>query len=147
MNFSKKYLLEWTTSEDVEKNLKDGLAKSYKTMWVNIFFGVLSLVHGLIVGNILYLVLSLIWIVGPFISWYISKDIKEAKPIDKIENEDKDFLINVSKKTWSYFKDNMNEENNFLPPDNYQEDRTPKIARENIYNKYWTRLFIYNFCI
>ena len=36
--------------------------------------------------------------------------------------------MEVARKTWSFFEDNINEENNFLPPDNYQEDRKEKIA-------------------
>ena len=129
MNFSKKYLLEWTTSEDVQKSFKNSFYSSYKSMWVNVLFGVLAFVYGLSVGNIIYSVLSIIWLVGPLISFYISKDIKSIKPIDKIENEDKKYLKDISKKTWNYFKNNMNEENNFLPPDNYQEDRNPKVAK------------------
>ena len=37
-------------------------------------------------------------------------------------------MLNIGKKTWQFFEDNINELNNFLPPDNYQEDRKEKIA-------------------
>ena len=40
-----------------------------------------------------------------------------------------DYLLETGKKIWNFFDDTMNEENNFLPPDNYQEDRKEVIAK------------------
>ena len=36
MKFSKKKLLEWTTSEEAEKASKDDVLSYYKTMWINV---------------------------------------------------------------------------------------------------------------
>ena len=40
----------------------------------------------------------------------------------------KKYLLNVGYKTWLYFKENLTEKDHFLPPDNYQEDRKPKLV-------------------
>ena len=44
--------------------------------------------------------------------------------------------MGVAAKTWKYFADFMNEESNYLAPDNYQEDRaeqvTPRTSSTNI---------------
>ena len=40
----------------------------------------------------------------------------------KLKEEEKIFLRKLSRKTWAYFEDFVNDENNWLGPDNYQED-------------------------
>ena len=42
--------------------------------------------------------------------------------------QEKEYILEIGKKTWSYFEHYLIEENNYLPPDNYQEDRTNKIV-------------------
>ena len=94
----------------------------------NLIFGIWSFIYGIYISNIFGVILSVLWILAPSIAWYISKDIKKVNPLDKISKEDKEYLLEIAKKTWQYFKDNINEKNNYLPPDNYQEDRQNKIA-------------------
>lgn len=136
MNISKKHLLEWITAEQAEKQAKTDLISYYKFMYVNLVFGIWNLVFGIITNKFLIALLGILWIFAPIIVWYISKDVKKEKPIEKITKQDEDYLKEIGKKIWQYFKDNINEENNFMPPDNYQEDRKNKIARKNINNKY-----------
>ena len=62
------------------------------------------------------------------IAWYISQEEKEIKPVEMLQKNDVEYYKEIARKTWNFFKDNINEENNFLPPDNYQEDRKEKIA-------------------
>lgn len=52
----------------------------------------------------------------------------EENKYEELSNEEKKYILNLGEKTWNYFKEFMNEENNFLPPDNYQEDRRNKIV-------------------
>ena len=53
-----------------------------------------------------------------------------------ISEKDKKYIIEAANKTWMYFKDFMNEDSNYLAPDNYQEDRkekvTPRTSSTNI---------------
>ena len=138
MNISKKHLLEWLTAEQAEQQAKEDLLTYYKFMYANLVFGIWNLVFGIITNRFLIAALGVLWLFAPIIAWYISKDIKTKKALDKISKQDREYLLNIGKKTWEYFKDNINEENNFLPPDNYQEDRKSKIARKNINYKYWS---------
>ena len=128
INVSKKHLLEWMTADEAEKNSKNDLLSYYKFMVINLIVGVFSIIFGTALKNVMLVLLGTIWCLAPFVSWYISRPIKDVKSIDKISKNDKEYLIDIGKKTWIYFKENMNEENNFLPPDNFQEDRLPKIA-------------------
>ncbi len=128
MKVSKKHLLEWLTAEQAEKQAKTDLVSYYKFMWANLVFGILSLAFGIVTNQILLIIVGALLGVAPIFAWYISKDIKKVLAIEKVSEEDKQYLIEIGKKTWQYFKDNIDEENNYLAPDNYQEDRINKVA-------------------
>ena len=83
---------------------------------------------GILINNIIIIVFSVLFAIGPYLAWYISKEEKEKTAVEQIDEEDKKYILEVGKRTWYFFKNNINEENNFLPPDNYQEDRKEKIA-------------------
>ena len=68
-------------------------------------------------------IIGVLWIISPVIAWYISIDKVNKKLVSE---EDRRYLTDVAKKTWSFFEDYINEENNYLMIDNYQEDRTQK---------------------
>jgi len=127
---SKKHMLEWVTSEDAEKMSKTDLRSYYKNMCANVIVGVIGIIlsYSVLTGivAIITFVLSIIWLLAPIFMWYISKDIKAKKAIDELSEGEKEYVYEIGKKTWKYFKDALDEENNYLPPDNYQEDRKPK---------------------
>lgn len=129
MKISKMNLLEWTTSEEAEKQAKTDFVSYYKLMYINLVFGVLSFVFGIFANEIAGLILGIIWLTAPGIAWYISKDIKKELAKEKISKAEKEYILEIGKKTWKYFEEYINEENNFLPPDNYQEERKNKIAQ------------------
>ena len=132
---SKKHLLEWTTAEEAEKSAKTKLKSYYQNMGANAVLGILGIIYFIIknldsvVNNEIYLILiiSILWLIAPYIMFQISKPLK-AKELE-IEQADKDYLLEIAKRTWMFFKENLNEQNNFLPPDNYQEDRKPKLIK------------------
>ena len=128
MKISKMNLLEWLTADEAEKQAKTDLISYYKFMFANIVFGILFLVFGLFTRQISAVIVGIIWGLAPVFAWYISKDIKQEKAIDKVSKKDKEYILEIGKKTWQYFKEYINEDNNFLPPDNYQEGRRNKIA-------------------
>ena len=120
MTISKKHLLEWMTSEEAEKNLTDSILNYYKMMSFNIIFAVTII---LICKSLFSIILACFWIIAPIIMYNISKEIKETKPKDKLNKEEIVYITDVAKRTFNYFYDNLNENNNYLIPDNYQEDR------------------------
>ena len=129
---TKKHLLEWMTAEDAEKNAKKDLFSYYKNMISNVILGVLTLAMLFILplkfSNIFILLFGLLWIITPVVMWQISKEYKVTPQLEKLSDADKEYLLNLGKKTWQYFKEFINGKSNFLPPDNYQEDRKPKLV-------------------
>ena len=133
MFVSKKHLLEWTTSEDAEKQAKKDIISYYKKMYPNVFFSLITITFTLFLNqnSIFYFVLyiiAIIWLISPFVFYYISKEENKKDVKDEINNNDKEYVYEIGKRTWQYFKDSINKENNYLPPDNYQEDRKNKFV-------------------
>ena len=126
---SKEHLLEWLTAEEAEKQARTDIVSYYKFMWANILFGILILCIGIFTNQVIEIILGIIWILGPFEAYWLSKDTKKIVAVEKISKQDKDYLLEIGQKIWNFFNDIMNEENNFLPPDNYQEDRKEIIAK------------------
>jgi len=122
---SKKSFLEWMTAEEAEKQAKNDLKSYYKQMFANIILGIIAFVYG-ITTNKIWLILSLLWLITPIFVWHISKEIKDKK--EKLDDKDKKYILDIANETWNYFKDYLNEENNYLIPDNYQEDRKQVIV-------------------
>jgi len=127
-NISHKNMLEWTTSEEAEKLAKTDLSSYYKTMWINVISGILLLGIGLTQTNLLDVVIGGIWIITPFVMYYISKEIKSKTLIETLSLNEADYVLEIAKKTWGYFEEYLNEKYNYLIPDNYQEGRNPKIV-------------------
>ncbi|MGN1299533.1 MAG: GH36-type glycosyl hydrolase domain-containing protein [Candidatus Scatovivens sp.] len=115
----KKRLLQWTTSEDSEKNSKTGIVSYYKEMFINVIFGMFLVVY----PNILINILGVFWIIAPYIMYKFSVERKIHEPLN---NEEKKLLLEIGKRTWDFFADSVNEENHYLIPDNYQEERLNK---------------------
>ena len=131
MTVSKKNFLEWMTAEEAEKNAKKDVKSYYKNMMANVVLGILGYVLLFFVDqnwcNIFIFLISSLWLIAPLIFCYISKEIKVPNKLDELTDEEKNYLLEVGKRTWQYFKENMTEKTHFLPPDNYQEDRIPVV--------------------
>ena len=123
-----KHLLEWTTSEEAEKQAKSDLATYYNQMAVNVLAGIVTIGLGLLKGNPFAILLGLWWSVTPIVMWYISKEIEKEKAIEKLEDAEKEYVLEIGKRTWNFFETYLTEENNYLIPDNYQEDRKQKVV-------------------
>jgi cellobiose phosphorylase len=126
--FSHKYLLQWQTSEDADRTARNSLASFYASMW---FSPAIAIVCGILLGTynpiLLYtLPFLVVWILAPYIAWYISRPIKEKTP--ELSQEQKLLLHRISRKTWYFFETFVNEKENWLPPDNFQEIPEPTIA-------------------
>ena len=129
---SKKNLLEWTTAEEAENSKKNGLQSYYISMAPNlvlalIILGISPYIHNIFINGLI-LFLAIIWLVAPLIMWYISKDIEDGRKAEKLTEEEKEFVMDIAQKTWNFFRENLTEKNNYLPPDNFQEDRVPKLV-------------------
>ena len=129
---SHKKLLEWMTSEEAEKQAKNDVMSYIKQMWFNIALGIVTI--GLALTNkgfgdfIIETIWGILWILTPFIMWYISKEKKEVTAIETLDKTEIEYVLEIGRKTWQFFKQYITKENNYLMPDNYQEDRKQRIV-------------------
>ena len=131
---SHKHLLEWMTSEEAEKQSKTSVGNYYRMMLPNVILGIL-----LVISNIRLLpIIGVLWIITPYIMCKISKipEKDEKTKAQSLNEEDEKYLKEVALRTWQFFKDYLTPENNYLIPDNYQEDRkeiiVPRTSSTNI---------------
>ena len=125
---SHKNMLEWTTSEEAEKLAKTDIISYYKTMWSNVVLGLFLIGIALTQKSIINGVLGAIWVIIPLIMYYISKEVKEKPIVEELSQEEKSYILEIAERTWGYFKEYLNEEYNYLIPDNYQEGRKPEVV-------------------
>ena len=134
---SHKRLLEWETSEETERKSVQSIKNYYKEMKFNLILGGIGIIINLtLIQHSIIFLLCVLWLLSPFIMYYISRTKKEETPIDLLKEDEKKLLNDLAYKTWQYFKDTILESNNYLPPDNYQEDRKikfiPRTSSTNI---------------
>ncbi|MDD2627829.1 MAG: glucoamylase family protein [Clostridia bacterium] len=132
MLISKKNLLEWTTAENIEKSAKDSLTYVYKNMWSNVLFGAILILYAIscdhtpIKENTSF-IFGIFFIIAPIASYIMSQKtiFNRGKELSEKENKE---ILEVAYDTWKYFDVTMTELNNYLPPDNIQENRRPKVV-------------------
>lgn len=126
---TKKNMLEWVTALDTERSLKNSLKGYIIKMKAAVIQAVI------VVGLTLwfkpeYLAASvlvfMVWTLSPFIAYWVSKErVYKEEPLS---DEEKMKLRRIARKTWRYYEEFVNKRNNYLAPDNYQEDPPNGIA-------------------
>ncbi|MFT8315411.1 MAG: glucoamylase family protein [Clostridium sp.] len=129
ITISRKKLLEWQTAADAEANSNKKFTGYLLYMWTGSAVAAIIAALGFKAQQpVGYIILPscIIWFISPIIAYFISKD---RKKIDiKLSDEDRNLLRRISRKTFAYFEDFINDEENWLAPDNYQEDPAMGVA-------------------
>ena len=66
------------------------------------------------------------WIISPALADLINRPIRTAQPF--LSSSEQKVLRRIARQTWSFFETFVGPEDNWLPPDNFQEFPQPKIA-------------------
>ena len=129
MLITRKKLLEWNASANEEITNQTSLPASYSSMWIEPFL-TLSVFILLAIyfpeKLVIALPILLLWFIAPFITWWTSKPL--AKKVSVLTNEQNIFLRKLARKTWGFFERFVEENDNWLPPDNFQEQPIVQIA-------------------
>src|SRR5207237_54999 len=67
------------------------------------------------------------WIISPALANLINRPIRTARPT--LTTSEQKALRRIARRTWSFFEMFVGPEENWLPPDNFQEFPQPKIVR------------------
>jgi len=129
MFISRKKLLEWDASSNKEKANQTTLEASYSLMWIEPFIVLVVIVVLAITSPIKLLIagpILLLWLAAPYITWWVSKPL--AKKVAELTHDQTVFLRKLARKTWSFFERFVEKGDNWLPPDNFQEEPMALIA-------------------
>jgi cyclic beta-1,2-glucan synthetase len=69
---------------------------------------------------------AVLWASAPLLAYWLSQPTPEIR--HELAEGDRKLLLDVARKTWSYFETLVGPADHFLPPDNFQEGRTPAVA-------------------
>ena len=128
MFISHKNLLQWNPYHGTINSHRT-IVDNYKVMWFGpllsvAIFSFLTFYHPLTL--IFALPFLIAWTVAPFFTWLISMPLSEKK--ESISVEQTIYLRMLGRKIWYFFEIFITEKDNWLPPDNYQEDPVERIA-------------------
>ncbi len=129
MFISKKHLLEWNPSRTVEKKGRKTLPGYYFSMWFGPFISALAFLYMLAYSPITIVIvfpILILWALAPAIVWLISLPV--SKSVAKLNDKQFIFLHKLARKTWNFFETFVTKEDNWLPPDNFQEHPVAVVA-------------------
>lgn len=113
--------MQWQTADDAERTSGKTLSNYISFMWQGSLIALIILYLAFMDSRnngILMIPIATLWILSPIIAWYIGRE-NDNKTYN-ISPDDENMLRRLARETWGYFDDFVNEENNWLAPDNYQ---------------------------
>jgi cyclic beta-1,2-glucan synthetase len=127
---SGKLLLEWRTAAQVQGGAQGDVHAYYRSMWQAPVLAALALgfagtkgIYHVYAG----LPLGIAWMLSPYIAWRVSQSAETEDrletPADVVQG-----LRLIARRTWRYFETFVTPQQNFLPPDNFQETPNPVVA-------------------
>ncbi|MGE4442307.1 MAG: glucoamylase family protein [Desulfomicrobium sp.] len=121
-------LLEWNPSSNAQSS-HSGLASSLRAMWIGPLLAICvaaalaaSTPQTLPVAG----ALLALWFFSPALVWWISRTIPRRK--DALTKDQTLFLRRMARKTWAFFETFVGPDDQWLPPDNFQEHPAPVVA-------------------
>ncbi|MEJ2153002.1 MAG: phosphorylase, partial [Gemmatimonadota bacterium] len=127
---TRRRLLEWVTAARAGHGVATTHAEIYRAMWRPVALVVAAaIVLGLIRPTALQLALPviLLWVLSPAIALRLSQP-REKMQVATISRSEAHTLRTVARRTWRFFETVVTADDNWLPPDNFQEDPEPLIA-------------------
>jgi cyclic beta-1,2-glucan synthetase len=129
MAISRRHLLQWQTSSEVERHSDNAPAALWRMMWLSPLLAV-GLTVALALQRPMALLLAgpllLLWLLSPSLAWWISQPRKPdtfAPTPAQMR-----FLRVLARRTWAFFETCVGPADHWLPPDNLQEQPGPVIA-------------------
>lgn len=133
MLFTRRGLLLWQLPSYAHRNACRTLSDFFREMRITSVFAVaLGVALAWTLGNnrsveLLFSVpILLLWLVSPCVGWWISQPLPSLAP--DLSFDQRAFLRTSARRTWRFFADFVGPQDNWLPPDNFQEYPAPSIA-------------------
>ena len=128
---TRRHLLKWVSASDMATYfaVRNSRADFWRHMWLAPFLSI-TLAAAIWLVRPAALVpaglLLAVWVAAPEIAAFISRP--RRVPVERLDSMDRKFLRRQARRTWLYFETFVGPEENWLPPDNFQEDPHKEIA-------------------
>ena len=117
---TRRKLLEWRTASDAQRAGRRGFVVSLGAMWGGPTLSLVAVVWLDVAALIAASPLLVLWTISPVLSWWASLPIRSGGP--SLGAKDRVFLSTIARRTWRFFETYVVAADNFLPPDNVQEE-------------------------
>ena len=126
---SKRKLLEWVTAAQAESSARHDLPTFLRFMFPAEVLAVITALltwylHPASLNTMTPFLVA--WVVSPVVAYWFSRPT--PPPSMTMVGDDLKFARMVERRTWRFFETFVGPEDNWLPPDNFQEDPNPVIA-------------------
>jgi cyclic beta-1,2-glucan synthetase len=127
MRVSRRHLLEWKASSLSRSSTN--METNWRTMW---FSPALAVATALLLtfahpyALFAAAPLLLLWFLAPALAWWIS--LPATRRSAQLTDDQQLFLRKLARRTWSFFEAHVGPADNWLPPDNMQEQPSPVVA-------------------
>jgi cyclic beta-1,2-glucan synthetase len=127
MFITHKHLLEWSPSRRGEHT--GSIAEQFQSMWIGPAIAIATSIYMTLErpGPLAQAAPLLgLWLVSPFWVWWVGQPRTVRAP--QLRAEQVAFLQRLSRKTWAFFETFVGPDDNWLPPDNFQESPNPVVS-------------------
>ena len=131
LTVSHKNLLQWVPAAQAKGARRLDLAGFYQRMVGALVIGALALIVGAIRGDgnmLLAGAFAALWLASPALARMVSLPPRRASQ-KALSRDDAQALRLTARRTWRFFETFVTGADNMLPPDNFQEDPAPQLAR------------------
>lgn len=129
MLFTRRGLLLWQLPSYANRNARRTLIDFFKEMWIAPIVAVMLTIVLWQTSQVewfFWAPILLLWLLAPAVGWWISKPVLLSVPDLNLDQQA--FLRVAARRTWRFFADFVGPDDNWLPPDNFQEYPAPVIA-------------------
>ncbi|HEX4454178.1 MAG TPA: glucoamylase family protein [Kofleriaceae bacterium] len=123
---TRRKLLEWRTASDDRRASRVGVFGSFRVMWIGPALSIAAVAWLGADAIVAASPLLVLWTLSPLWSWWLSRPSSPLAP--QFAGADRVLLATLARKTWRFFETYVTAEDNFLPPDNVQDDPPRGIA-------------------
>ena len=126
---SRRKLLEWVSAAEAERSARNTLGSFVVFMLPALVLTVIAVaLTATLKPRALMIIgpLAAVWLLSPLIAFWVSRPRSKERRL--LSTEDRKFARLLARRTWRFFETFVGPEDNWLPPDNFQEDPAPVIA-------------------
>ncbi len=130
MLLSRRRLLQWAPSSEVDGTLGGGLVATLRMMWfAPAFAAAVAVLVATVQPRALVVAapVLLLWALSPVLMWWLGRGRRRETVV--LSRQQLLFLGKLSRRTWGFFETHVTAADHWLPPDNVQEHPALMVAR------------------